>query len=128
MMDHIRETEYIQSLSPEERKTYKKKRYDNFSYINDSSDKKHIANVYKKYSENDENVKRKRKEFAVNDEKTTFMKEWCKNNNNDICVCPSDSKKYDQKEWNNKCDSSFTQDASLGDRYNYFLKCLFLKC
>ena len=60
MMDHIRETEYIQSLSPEERKTYKKKRYDNFSYINDSRDKKHIANVYKKYSENDENVKRKR--------------------------------------------------------------------
>ena len=117
MMDVIRENEAKERLlTPKQLKT---KKYDQFSFMNDSSDTTYIANVYKTYSENDENIERKKKEFAKNDEKTVFMKEWCKNNKNNFCICPSDSKKYDQKEWKKKCDSSLTQDSSLVDKYNY---------
>ena len=140
MMDAIREREAnelreqkrVQSLTPEQReierqeqikknKQLKMKKYDQFSFMNDSSDTTYIANVYKTNSENDENIERKKKEFAKNDEKTVFMKEWCKNNkNNNFCICPSsDLKKYDQEEWKKKCDLSLTQDSSLVDKYNY---------
>ena len=135
MMDFIRENERRQALSPEEReledkkkeiekqerlkkiKESRKKRYDEFTYINNSSDRTNIDDIYKTYSENDENAEQKRKQFDSNSDKTVFMKEWCKNNKNEFCLC---NDKINQKEWNKKCNSyRLNQDTSLVDKYNY---------
>ena len=128
MMDVIRERERQEALSPEKKeiekqerlkkiKESRKKRYDEFTYINNSSDRTNIDDIYKTYSENDENAERKRKQFDSNSDKTVFIKEWCKNNKNEFCLC---NDKINQKEWNKKCNSyRLNQDASLVDKYNY---------
>ena len=108
--NEMREQKRVKSLTTEQReierqeqikknRQLKKKKYDQFSFMNDSSDTTYIANVYKTNSENDENIKRKKKEFAKKDERTIFYER----------ICKKDSKKYDQKECKRKCYSSLTQ-------------------